>query len=188
MTFGRSRDADATTRPPSRQDRWQLDGGIAEAYERYLVPVLFAPWAERLVQLAAPGPGERVLDVACGTGIVARRAVVRVGAGGVVAGLDLNQSTLEVARAAAAQAGASIDWRAGDVAGLPFPDGAFEIVFCQQGRSSSRTGRWRSARCAGCWFPGGGWRCPCGGPSSTARASPCSHRCWSITPARAPRP
>jgi ubiquinone/menaquinone biosynthesis C-methylase UbiE len=97
------------------------------------VPVLFAPWAERLVQLAAPGPGERVLDVACGTGIVARRAVVRVGAGGAVAGLDLNQSTLEVARAAAAQAGASIDWRAGDVAGLPFPDGAFEIVFCQQG-------------------------------------------------------
>ena len=133
MTDDRSRDGDATTRPPSRQDRWQLDGGIAEAYERYLVPVLFAPWAERLVQLAAPGPGERVLDVACGTGIVARRAVVRVGAGGAVAGLDLNQSTLEVARAAAAQAGASIDWRAGDVAGLPFPDGAFEIVFCQQG-------------------------------------------------------
>jgi ubiquinone/menaquinone biosynthesis C-methylase UbiE len=133
MTDDRSRDGDATTRPPSMRERWQLDGGIAESYERYLVPVLFAPWAERLVQLAAPGPGERVLDVACGTGIVARRAAARVGVGGAVAGLDLNQSTLEVARAAAAQAGASIEWRAGDVAGLPFPDGAFEIVFCQQG-------------------------------------------------------
>lgn len=133
MTFDPSRDEDLAARQPSAPDRWQLDGGIAHAYERYLVPVLFAPWAERLVQLAAPAPGERVLDVACGTGIVARRAAARVGAGGAVAGLDLNQSTLEVARAAAAQAGASIDWQAGDAAGLPFPDGAFEIVFCQQG-------------------------------------------------------
>ena len=135
MTSDPSRDGDPAARQPSARGRWQLDDGIAHAYERFLVPVLFAPWAERLVQLAAPGPGERVLDVACGTGIVARRAAARVGAGGggAVAGLDLNQSTLEVARAAAAQAGASIDWQAGDAVGLPFPDGAFEIVFCQQG-------------------------------------------------------
>jgi hypothetical protein len=50
---------------------WQLQVSSAEAYERYLVPLLFAPGADYLVQFAGPGPGERVLDVACGTGIVA---------------------------------------------------------------------------------------------------------------------
>ena len=62
-----------------RWEGWQLEESSAEAYERYLVPLLFAPGAQYLVELAAPGPGERVLDVACGTGIVARRAVAKVG-------------------------------------------------------------------------------------------------------------
>jgi SAM-dependent methyltransferase len=115
-----------------RRERWQLTGGTAEAYERYLVPLLFAPWGERLVERAAPGPGERVLDVACGTGILARQAADRVGPGGAVAGVDLNQGMLDVARAAAA-GGPPIRWHAGDAAGLPVPDGAFDVVLCQQG-------------------------------------------------------
>jgi hypothetical protein len=49
--------------PPQR---WQLETDAPRAYERYLVPALFAPWAERLLDLAAVGPGERVLDVAGG--------------------------------------------------------------------------------------------------------------------------
>jgi SAM-dependent methyltransferase len=122
----------ATNQAPG-QERWQLATGTVEAYERYLVPVLFAPWAQRLVDLASPGPGERVLDVACGTGIVARRAATRMGAGGAVVGLDLNRQMLQVAEAASAGISPPIRWRAGDAAALPFPDGAFDVVFCQQG-------------------------------------------------------
>src|SRR5437879_7439793 len=56
----------------SLQEPWQLDGNAEEWYERYLVPAIFGPWAADLVALAAPQPGERVLDVACGSGVVAR--------------------------------------------------------------------------------------------------------------------
>jgi ubiquinone/menaquinone biosynthesis C-methylase UbiE len=74
-----------------------------------------------------------VLDVACGTGIVARRAAARVGAGGVVAGSDVNEGMLEVAAAAAADLPAGIAWHRADAAALPLPDGAFDVVCCQQG-------------------------------------------------------
>jgi SAM-dependent methyltransferase len=116
----------------SRQ-RWRLEASAPEAYERFLVPVVFAPWAERLLELVAPGPGERVLDVACGTGIVARRAVARVGPVGTVLGLDVNQAMLAVARAAAAHLRPPIAWRAGDAAHLPLPDAVVDVVVCQQG-------------------------------------------------------
>lgn len=54
----------------------------AEAYERHFVPAMFRPWADRLLGHADLRPGARVLDVACGTGIVARQAAPRVGPGG----------------------------------------------------------------------------------------------------------
>jgi ubiquinone/menaquinone biosynthesis C-methylase UbiE len=54
-----------TQRQPPRQ---QFAGSIAENYHRHLVPAIFEPWAEDLVDFAAPRPGERVLDVACGPG------------------------------------------------------------------------------------------------------------------------
>jgi 2-polyprenyl-3-methyl-5-hydroxy-6-metoxy-1,4-benzoquinol methylase len=72
-------------------DRWQLDESSAKAYERYLVPLFFAPGAQYLIELAALKGGERVLDVACGTGIVARTAADCVGNNGTVIGLDLNE-------------------------------------------------------------------------------------------------
>src|ERR1700747_3665124 len=72
---------------PQRQ--WQFAGGVPENYERYLVPALFKPWAEDLVEMAALRSGDRVLDIACGTGIVARIAVRRLGSNGSVIGLDL---------------------------------------------------------------------------------------------------
>jgi ubiquinone/menaquinone biosynthesis C-methylase UbiE len=77
---------------------WRLEADTSEAYERYLVPALFASWAERLLDLVAVGPGERVLDVACGTGIVARRAAARVGEVGAVTGLDPIQASLATAQ------------------------------------------------------------------------------------------
>ncbi len=114
-------------------EQWQLEESSAEAYERYLVPLFFAPGAESLIELVGPRAGERVLDVACGTGIVARRAAPRVGAGGTVVGLDLNEAMLEVARAVSSEIRPAIQWRQGDAADMPFGDDAFDVVFCQQG-------------------------------------------------------
>lgn len=109
--------------------RWQLEEASAEAYERYAVPSWSRPLAEQLVALAAPRDGERVVDVACGTGIVARLAAQRVGERGTVAGVDLNGGMLDVARAQSA----AIAWRQGDAETLPLDDGAFDLVLCQQG-------------------------------------------------------
>jgi ubiquinone/menaquinone biosynthesis C-methylase UbiE len=105
----------------------------AETYESYMVPPLFAPAARRLVDAAGPQPGERVLDVACGTGVVARHVAPRVGPEGEVVGLDLNPDMLAVARAAAAREGLSVDWREGRAEALSFPDGGFNLVLCQFG-------------------------------------------------------
>ena len=109
--------------------RWQLDEHSAAAYERYLVPAIFAPAAEGILEALAPQPGERLLDVACGTGVVARQAAPRVAPGGQVCGLDLNDAMLDVARAASTDA--EIDWRQGDAAAMPLPDGGFDVVVCQ---------------------------------------------------------
>lgn len=115
------------------REGWQLKESSAEAYERYLVPLLFAPGAEYLVELAGPEPGERVLDVACGTGIVARRAALRVSSGGEVVGLDLSEGMLKVARKASSDVRPTIGWQQGDASDMPLPDRAFDVVFCQQG-------------------------------------------------------
>jgi SAM-dependent methyltransferase len=103
---------------------WQLVDNSAEAYERYLVPAIFTAFADDLV--ADVGPGTRVLDVACGTGIVARRATAR---GATAVGIDRNAQMLDVARAAEP----AIEWIEADAVDLPFPDGAFDVVLCQQG-------------------------------------------------------
>jgi SAM-dependent methyltransferase len=70
--------------------QWQVVGGAAQVYQRELVPAIFGPWAPRVVAFASPAAGERVIDVACGTGVVARLATERVGPDGRVVGLDLN--------------------------------------------------------------------------------------------------
>ena len=85
----------------SQQGQWQVAGSAPEVYERELVPAVFGAWAPILVELAQPRPSERVLDVACGTGIVARIAATRVGPGGTVVGIDLNPGMLSVARSVA---------------------------------------------------------------------------------------
>jgi SAM-dependent methyltransferase len=107
----------------------------AEVYERYLVPAIFAPWSDLLLDAATPRPGERVLDVACGTGIVARRAAQRAGPGGRVAGLDLNPAMLAAARTAAADSSVtmSIEWHEASAVLMPFPNASFDLVLCQHG-------------------------------------------------------
>jgi SAM-dependent methyltransferase len=116
----------------STDEGWQLETNSAEAYERYLVPALMTRWADRLLDLAGLRPGERALDVACGTGIVARRAAPRVGPGGRVVGLDLNEGMLAVARAASSGIRPAIEWRQGNATALPFGDGEFHLVVCHQ--------------------------------------------------------
>jgi ubiquinone/menaquinone biosynthesis C-methylase UbiE len=105
----------------------------AEMYENYFVPAMFLPWATVLLRHAAPQSGERVLDVACGTGIVARQAAPLVGADGQVVALDMNPAMLAVAHALPAPSGATITWQEGNAMALPFPDGAFDLVLCQHG-------------------------------------------------------
>jgi len=85
----------------SQQERWQLAGNAPEVYGRYLVPAIFGPWAPIVVAQAKLQAGERVLDVACGTGLVARLAAQYVGASGHVTGLDINPGMLAVARSLA---------------------------------------------------------------------------------------
>ncbi|HEU5111247.1 MAG TPA: methyltransferase domain-containing protein [Micromonosporaceae bacterium] len=108
-----------------------MDSSGPEAYERYLVPAIFAPWGERLVNLAGIKAGERVLDAACGTGVVGRLAAARVGPRGAVAGVDVNPGMVAVARAVAAGIAPPIDWHEGDLHSLPFPDHSFDAVLCQ---------------------------------------------------------
>lgn len=112
---------------------WQLAEGSAEAYERYLVPVFMDPWAADLLDATEVKPGARLLDVACGTGIVARRAAPRVGADGEVIAVDVNASMLAVARGRAAEADRLIRWEEASVERLPLPDASIDVVLCQQG-------------------------------------------------------
>ena len=102
-------------------------------YERVMVPAVFAPWAKDLLETAALAPGMRVLDVACGTGIVARLAAPHVGPAGRVVGLDTNEAMLAVARAQPTPGGAQVEWRQGDATKLPFPDEQFDRILCQHG-------------------------------------------------------
>jgi ubiquinone/menaquinone biosynthesis C-methylase UbiE len=115
------------------QPHWQFVGSVPENYERYLVPNIFRPWAEDLVEIAALRPGERVLDIACETGIVARTAARKLGGSGSVVGLDLSAPMLAAARAAAAAESVAVEWWEGSAVNLPLGDAAFEVVFCQQG-------------------------------------------------------
>ena len=112
---------------------WQLTGSGAAAYERFQVPSLFAPLARVFLERATPRPGDAVLDVACGTGIVARLAAGAVGAGGRVVGIDLNEVMLEVARQSAPPGDRRLAWRHGDASALPCADARFDLVLCQQG-------------------------------------------------------
>lgn len=111
---------------------WQLKDDSAAAYEEYLVTDFFSDWAQRLVEFAEVTEGERVLDVGCGTGIVARVAAPIVGESGAVTGVDLNEDMLDVARRVSEDIEPPIDWRCQDATSLDLPDGSFDVVLSQQ--------------------------------------------------------
>jgi ubiquinone/menaquinone biosynthesis C-methylase UbiE len=110
-----------------------LTGSVAEMYEQNMVPASFARFAKGIMEFAQLRAGEHVLDVACGTGIVARLAWPQVAPSGRVVGLDFNAPMLDVARRAAEKDGMSIEWREADAAAVPFVDATFDVVLCQLG-------------------------------------------------------
>jgi len=113
---------------------WQMNTDGPETYERYIVPTWMLDWTEDLIAAAGVGPGTQVLDVACGTGIVARKAAGLIGPGGRVAGLDANEGMLTVAGTCARKEGlAAVEWYCGDVSRMPFSPGEFDAVLCHQG-------------------------------------------------------
>ncbi len=105
----------------------------ATVYEEWFVPAVFAPLARSVIGVTEVPADARVLDVACGTGIVARMVASRLGPEGRVAGLDFSPAMLAAARRAATADGLEIEWREGSAQDLPFDDGAFDLVFCQMG-------------------------------------------------------
>ena len=112
---------------------WKFEQGSAETYEQYFVPAIFSPWAERLIDRTTIQDGDHVLDVACGTGIVARLASPLVGETGSVVGVDNDEGMLAVATATAAAEGLPIQWKETDATDLPFSEERFDGVLCQQG-------------------------------------------------------
>lgn len=116
-----------------RASREQLVLESARIYHSRAVPVLFEPWGRRLLDDVPLGPGQRALDVACGSGAVTRLAAARVGVNGSVTGVDLNPGMIETARETNKDVHPAIDFQVGDATDLPFPDAAFDVVLCQQG-------------------------------------------------------
>lgn len=108
-------------------ETFQLTREQAQAYDDLFVPALFGQWAPQLVNCARLRAGQAVLDVACGTGAVARVARDVVGPEGRVVGVDLNPAMLEVARNARPE----LEWVPGDAENLPFRDAEFDVALCQ---------------------------------------------------------
>lgn len=109
------------------EEGWQVSSNAAEVYEQYWVPAMIGQWAPQLLDATGVAEDDKVLDVACGTGLVAREAASKVGSGGLVVGVDINVGMLAVAR----QKDPELDWGLGDVTTLPFDEQAFDVVVCQ---------------------------------------------------------
>ena len=130
---GMANRGDAASRPTSYNTRmstpetFEIPLETAELYEAKFVPALFADWAPHVVDMGDVAAGQSVLDVACGTGVVARAAAVRVGPEGRVVGVDVNPAMLTVAERVCR----GVELRRGDVSDLPFDPGTFDAVLCQ---------------------------------------------------------
>jgi SAM-dependent methyltransferase len=106
----------------------------AQAYQSYFGPAIFEPLAERVLAVAAPAAGERVIDVACGTGILTRPLAAHAGPDGRVVGVDINPAMVATARAIEPDEGsAPIAYRAGDGTALDERSATYDIAYCQQG-------------------------------------------------------
>jgi len=121
------------TSTPITHTDWNQSYGnnAAENYQKYFVPVIGGPFGLDLVNEAGLRPGERVLDVACGTGTIARLAAERVGSNGRVSALDVNAAMLSVARSL--PSAVPIKWYETAAESVPLPDQSFDVIFCGLG-------------------------------------------------------
>ena len=106
-------------------------GSIPQVYDRYLVPLIFAPYAVDLARRVAARAPERVLEVAAGTGVVTRALATALPASASIVATDLNQPMLD--HAASIGTARPVEWRQADAMALPFADGSFDAVVCQFG-------------------------------------------------------
>lgn len=109
--------------------RGQVNTSAAEIYESFFVPALFGEWAPRVLAAAEVGPGHTLVDVACGTGILARAAADVTGDPNLVTGIDINEGMLAIAR----QKAPAINWRTGAAEQLPIDDGSIDRAVSQFG-------------------------------------------------------
>jgi SAM-dependent methyltransferase len=107
-------------------------GSIPSNYDRYLGPLLFHPYADDLAARLPVARGARVLEVACGTGIVTGRLVRRLAGQGTLVATDLNDAMIAHARTRV-PADPALEWRQADGTSLSFPDRAFDVVVCEFG-------------------------------------------------------
>jgi ubiquinone/menaquinone biosynthesis C-methylase UbiE len=132
-------------------DSGQLTSSAAEVYDEFFLPALFAAWPAKLLSAAHLAPGMRVVDVACGTGVLTIPAAEAVSPGGTAVGLDLNSEMLSVARRKAPE----IDWREAPAEALPFESAHFDAVMSQFGlmffrdRNAAIREMWRVLRPGG---------------------------------------
>jgi ubiquinone/menaquinone biosynthesis C-methylase UbiE len=108
-------------------------GTAAENYQRHFVPAISTPVSADLLKTVDLQPGERVLDVACGTGLITRLAAEKVGPTGSVTGVDVAPDMIDVAKTIPSPVGSQIDWQVRDATALPLPDESFDAVLCQMG-------------------------------------------------------
>lgn len=113
----------------SKTESGQVSASAAEIYEEFFIPALFREWAAKVADEAEIQTGQKVLDVACGTGVLAREVSERVGSEGSVVGLDLNEEMLAVAE----QKTPNIEWKLGAAESIPFKDNYFDAVVSQFG-------------------------------------------------------
>lgn len=114
-------------------ETFQLSEDAAILYEDQKVPAMFAPLAEVTLDMVSLQPDDQMLDVACGTGILARKARQRFGKNPRIVGADLNEGMISIARALNDPFSRACEWHVADVAKMPFTDDEFSLVFCQQG-------------------------------------------------------
>ena len=117
----------------SNSAHYQLSDDAAKYYDQVPAKHILGPWAPRMVEAADIRSDERVLDLACGTGVVTRAAALMLGPGGSVTGLDLNTGMLEVAKSHKNPGACALSWIQGNALDLDLPNQTFDVVLCQQG-------------------------------------------------------